>query len=87
MNALASEDGGIEITFTLRYRFPGLWGWLVPRPLVRLGLRLAFANLRRCVEKDPSADERVMLVQSSRRLRGFGQRAQRTISRPSRRRL
>ena len=64
VNALAPEDGGTEITFTLSYRFPGLWRWLIPRPLVRLGLRLAFANLRRRVEEDSSADERVMLMQS-----------------------
>src|SRR5829696_2459050 len=50
--ALAPEDGGTRITFTLRYRFPGVWGRLIPRPLVRLGLRLAFANLRKRVEPE-----------------------------------
>ena len=66
VNTLAPENGDTRITFTLRYRLPGIWGWLVPRPLVRLGLRLAFANLRRRVEEDSSADERVMLMQSQR---------------------
>lgn len=50
VNALAPEDGSTRITFSLRYRLPTSWGWLLPRPLVRLGLRLVFANLRKCVE-------------------------------------
>lgn len=59
VNAFAPAGGGTDITFALSYRFPGFWRWLIPRSLVRLGLRRAFANLRRRVEpKDPSADGR-----------------------------
>ena len=64
VNTLAPKDGSTRISFTLRYRFPGVWRWLIPRPLVRLGLRLAFANLRRRVEtKNPSADGRVRVME------------------------
>jgi uncharacterized protein YndB with AHSA1/START domain len=59
VNALAPEDGGTRIAFTLRYRLPDVWGGLIPRPLVRL----AFANLRRRVEPgEPGASDDVALL-------------------------
>ena len=49
INALTRVDDGTQVTFTLRYRLPGIWQWLIPRWLVRVGIRRALANLRRQV--------------------------------------
>lgn len=45
-----SEDGGTRETFTLRYRAPGIWKWLTPGWLVRLGVGRTLANIRRAAE-------------------------------------
>ncbi|MCZ7574394.1 MAG: SRPBCC family protein [Ardenticatenaceae bacterium] len=50
-SALAPDDGGTRVTFTLRYQLPGLWQWLIPRRLARLGARQALANLRNYVPR------------------------------------
>ncbi len=54
MEALAvftPEDGGTRETFTLCFRAPGLWNWLIPKWLVRLGIRRALANIQKRVTK------------------------------------
>ncbi len=54
MEALAvliPDNGGTQETFTLRYRAPGLWNWLIPRWLVRLGIQRALANIQKAVAK------------------------------------
>jgi uncharacterized protein YndB with AHSA1/START domain len=51
VNALTSEDGRTRLTFTLRYQLAGPWRWMIPRWLLRLGLRIAFEILRRQVER------------------------------------
>lgn len=50
INVLTPDNRGTCITFMLRYRFPGVWDWLIPPWLVYLGVRRAFANLKQCVE-------------------------------------
>ena len=49
VNVLSPEGGGTRATFTLRYRLAGLWWWLLPKWLVRLGCRRALSNVRRLV--------------------------------------
>lgn len=54
MEALAvlmPDNGGTQETFTLRYRTPGFWNWLMPRWLVRLGIQRALANIQKVVAK------------------------------------
>ncbi len=49
INALTPENGGTRLTFTLRYRFPSPWKWLVPQWLVRLGIKRSLVNIERTV--------------------------------------
>jgi uncharacterized membrane protein len=50
VTALAPEDGGTRVTFTLRYRLPEIWGWLIPKWLERLGSDRALANIQKHIE-------------------------------------
>lgn len=47
---LIPEKGQTRVDFSLCYHFPGLWGWLIPAWLVRLGIRRSLANLQRHFE-------------------------------------
>lgn len=48
--ALAPENGGTRVTFTLHYTLPGPWGLLVPEWLERLGTGRAVGNIKRFAE-------------------------------------
>lgn len=47
--------GGSRLRFEMRYRFPRPLRWLVPGPLVRLGIWYALRSLRESAELEASA--------------------------------
>lgn len=52
--ALAPENDGTRVTFTLHYTLPGPWGLLVPEWLERLGAGRAVGNIKRFAEAQAS---------------------------------
>lgn len=54
VTALAPLDGGTLVTFTLRYRLPGLWHHLMPRWLVAASIWRAIANIGHRVGEEPA---------------------------------
>ncbi len=48
---LTPDNEGTQEIFTLRYHAPGLWSWLIPGWLVRLGIRPALANIQQAITK------------------------------------
>ncbi len=49
VGVLSSERGGTRLTYTVRYRPSGKWGWLIPGWLVWLGSQHMLAEIRRTV--------------------------------------
>lgn len=47
--ALTPDHEGTQETFTLRYHALGLWNWLIPGWLVRLGIRRVLANIQKAM--------------------------------------
>lgn len=50
VTSLVPEESGTKVSFTLHYSMPGLWNWLVPKWLVRLGCQRAISNIQRMVD-------------------------------------
>lgn len=57
VTALTPEDGGTRVTFTIRYCLPGIWNWLMPEWLERLGSARAVANIRKHAERQHECPE------------------------------
>lgn len=57
VTALTPEDSGTRVSFTIRYRLPGVWNWLMPEWLERLGSGRAVANIRKHAERQHKGSE------------------------------
>lgn len=58
MEALAmfQPDGaGTRETFTLKYRAPAIWSWVLPRWLIALGIRHALVNIQEAATRGASS--------------------------------